>query len=162
MPMDKKRYPADWDEISNRIRFDRADGVCEQCGVAHGAEIVRSSVDPARFIVYNRHEAVYTRPDGQWIRLSEIPDEFDIVKSVTVILTVHHIGAPKDDGSPGDPHDKMDVRDCNLIALCQRCHLLADQPHHIAKRKETYALKRAARLEADAERRANLGQLSLL
>lgn len=44
-----------------------------------------------------------------------------------VILTVHHIGVEKPDGSPGDRNDKMDCRDKNLVALCQRCHLRADQ-----------------------------------
>jgi hypothetical protein len=32
MPMDKSRYPADWDAISLRIRFERAGGVCEWPG----------------------------------------------------------------------------------------------------------------------------------
>ncbi len=48
-----------------------------------------------------------------------------------VILSVHHIGVPKPDGSPGDVHDKMDCRDENLAALCQRCHFLADLPYHV-------------------------------
>lgn len=29
-PENKKRYPADWPEISKRIRFERAGGRCEQ------------------------------------------------------------------------------------------------------------------------------------
>lgn len=37
-PENKARYPKDWPEISNRIRFHRADGVCEFCERAvHGA-----------------------------------------------------------------------------------------------------------------------------
>jgi hypothetical protein len=28
----KHRYPANWKEISKRIRFERADGYCEWCG----------------------------------------------------------------------------------------------------------------------------------
>lgn len=37
-PENKKLYPANWREISNRIRFDRAGGVCEWegCGAQHG------------------------------------------------------------------------------------------------------------------------------
>lgn len=36
-PENKDRYPANWSEISNHIRFDRADGVCEFCRIAvHG------------------------------------------------------------------------------------------------------------------------------
>lgn len=38
MPVDIKRYPAEWREISNRIRFGRAGGVCEwpNCTARHG------------------------------------------------------------------------------------------------------------------------------
>lgn len=32
MPIDKARYPADWKQISKRIRFERADNKCEWCG----------------------------------------------------------------------------------------------------------------------------------
>ncbi len=38
MPFDRSRYPDDWEQISDRIRFDRAEGQCEcegQCGHAH-------------------------------------------------------------------------------------------------------------------------------
>ena len=36
MPMNRSLYPDNWEEISNRIRFERAGGVCEWCGVEHG------------------------------------------------------------------------------------------------------------------------------
>lgn len=38
MPIDRRRYPPDWPEISHRIRFERAGGVCEVpgCGAVHG------------------------------------------------------------------------------------------------------------------------------
>lgn len=36
-PENKKRYPRDWNQISQRIRFERADGRCEFCELAvHG------------------------------------------------------------------------------------------------------------------------------
>ena len=40
------------------------------------------------------------------------------------VLTVAHLGVPKPDGTPGDKHDKTDVRDENLAALCPRCHII--------------------------------------
>lgn len=52
-------------------------------------------------------------------------------------MSVHHIGATKDDGSPGDIHDKMDVRPVNLIALCSACHLARDLPGHIQNAART-------------------------
>jgi len=47
-----------------------------------------------------------------------------------VILTVAHLGVRHPDGRPGNPHDKLDVRDENLAALCQRCHLKYDRHEH--------------------------------
>jgi 5-methylcytosine-specific restriction endonuclease McrA len=35
MPHDRSRYPADWPEISKRIRFERAGNKCEWCGAAN-------------------------------------------------------------------------------------------------------------------------------
>jgi len=32
MPIDKKKYPDNWNEISSRIRFIRAQNRCEVCG----------------------------------------------------------------------------------------------------------------------------------
>ena len=36
MPMDRTLYPPDWEQISRRIRFERAKGACEECGAVHG------------------------------------------------------------------------------------------------------------------------------
>ena len=36
MPMDRSKYPDNWDEISRRIRFERARGRCEFCGAENG------------------------------------------------------------------------------------------------------------------------------
>ena len=44
-----------------------------------------------------------------------------------VVLTVAHLGVNKPDGTPGNKNDKMDCREENLAALCQRCHLNYDR-----------------------------------
>lgn len=157
MPMDKSRYPADWKAISKRIRFERAGGKCEQCGAPNGQLIIRSDIDPAYYIIWNEVDFVYTWPDGRWMKASEVPEEYDITKEryTRVWLTVHHIGIDKPDRTPGDPEDKLDNREENLAALCQRCHLEADQPLHIRNRKATWRRKRIAAIE-------DAGQLRLL
>jgi hypothetical protein len=71
-------------------------------------------------------------------------------KGRPVVLTVHHIGVPYPDGRPGNPHDKMDCRPENLVALCPRCHLKADLPSH-----------KATRQRKAEERRTAAGQLEL-
>lgn len=59
-------------------------------------------------------------------------------------MSVHHLGAPKPDGSPGDMHDKQDCRPENLLALCSACHLARDLPGHVANAARTRRAKRIA------------------
>jgi hypothetical protein len=40
-------------------------------------------------------------------------------------------------------HDPSNNRLRNLKSLCQRCHLIHDLPHHLARRRITYLLRRA-------------------
>lgn len=63
-------------------------------------------------------------------------------------------------GAPPDPrfsirvnaaHDKMDVRPCNLLALCSRCHLLCDQRGPIANAARTRRAKRIAAGQLEIE-----------
>jgi hypothetical protein len=65
-----------------------------------------------------------------------------------VVLTVAHLGVPYPDGSPGNKHNKCDLREENLAALCQRCHLNYDQEDHLAAAARTRERKRMERLEA--------------
>ena len=59
-----------------------------------------------------------------------------------VVLTVAHLGVARPDGTAGDKHDKLDVRDENLAALCQRCHLRYDIREHMANAAATRRRKR--------------------
>lgn len=130
MPMDIKRYPANWLEISKRIRFERAKHCCEWCHAPNGAWIVRYKNDEASFEICTESEAADFKGDHVFH------------KPVRVVLTVAHLGTPHTDGTPGDKHDKMDVRDENLAALCQRCHLAYDLQDHIQHRRENREAKR--------------------
>lgn len=105
MPVDLKRYPADWPIISEYVRFFRAGGRCE------------GSPD------YPNCQARHGKPHP--------------VTGSRVILTTAHLGTPWPDGTPGDKHNKMDVRLDNLAAMCQRCHLNFDLDEHIANAVRT-------------------------
>ena len=59
-----------------------------------------------------------------------------------VVLTVAHLGTPFPNGTPGDKHDKHDIRRENLAALCQKCHLQYDLQDHIAHAKQTRQRKK--------------------
>lgn len=149
MPYDRSKYPDDWEAISQRIRFERAGGKCERCGVPHGALIVRSTVDKARYIVWNADRLGYDHSDGRPIRLSEIPSEFDTSQPLKkVVLTTAHIHNP----------DPMDCRDENLMALCQRCHNHMDAKHRAQNAAQT---RRANRAKAQADTDDQTGQARL-
>jgi hypothetical protein len=40
-------------------------------------------------------------------------------------------------------HNPADNRPRNLKSLCQRCHLIHDRPHHLARRRTAYLLRRS-------------------
>jgi hypothetical protein len=146
MPMDKSRYPVNWNEIATAIK-EAAGWKCEECGAKHGDYIVRSDIDGAYFIILDMETMWFKYPDGTPV--FEYPEEYAANPTVRVKLTVHHIGVDKPDGTPGSPEDKMDCRTENLIALCPRCHLIADMPGNIPKRKFTrLEHKRQAQVEA--------------
>lgn len=143
MPMNKRDYPETWPEISRQAK-ERAGNKCQQCGLPNGATILRSVVDGARYLIL-KDDGIYYTPDGQPVRLSDMPEEFaDQERDTVVVLTVHHIGIANPDGTPGSTHNKFDCRPENLAALCQRCHLLADMATHVRRRKETMAKRKRA------------------
>lgn len=153
MPVDMKRYPPDWKQIS-KARREQAGQKCEWCGVPNHAAIVRKP-GTADYLLENFDAHVtYRWPDGRPIRLSELPEGYDYDRTTRVVLTVAHLGAPYPDGRPGNKHDKMDVRPENLAALCQRCHLLYDMDEHVQNARTTRLRKKQAAI-------ASTGQKSL-
>lgn len=101
----KPLYPSNWREISNAIRFDRAQGKCEFCGVRHGW--------------YRGQNGVVWEPS--------IVAELSLLESVNfsrIILTTAHLD-----------HDPTNNAEENLRALCQKCHLAHDLPHHLISRR---------------------------
>jgi hypothetical protein len=120
-------YPSDWPEISRRVRFERAGGICQGCGRPHGV-------------------TVRCLPDGRWFdasyhswrngrgRTARWPDlvEATQARQTRVILAAAHL-----DHNPGNNRQR------NLRSLCQRCHMIHDRPHHLAQRRITYLLRRA-------------------
>jgi hypothetical protein len=120
-------YPIDWKELSRRVRFGRAGGACELCGRPHG-EVVRCLPD-GRWFDPGRHlwRSGDGRPTG-WPELAEVTS----LRKTRVSLATAHLD-----------HDPGNNRLRNLRALCQRCHMLHDRPHHLARRWITYRQRRA-------------------
>ncbi len=127
MPMNRSEYPADWETISARIR-ERDGNRCKWCGVSNGAIGYR---------LLKTGEFVKIADSAEDVGLEADALALDGINLIRIVLTVAHLGVPKPDGTPGDKHDKMDVRDENLAALCQKCHLNFDRDDHIRHAAET-------------------------
>lgn len=135
MPMDMALYPKDWRDISLRIR-ERDGNCCKTCGVPNDAIIQRSDIDAEYYIWYNEDKDVWCYPSGEWIRMSEIPDEYQTARPVRVVLTVAHLN-----------HDTTDNSDENLAALCQLHHLRHDAKYHAVNARRTRLRKKAEALK---------------
>ena len=138
MPMDKSKYPQDWKQIALEVK-ERANWTCEECGLKHGQYIIR--VPGSKMYLTVDDDGTY-RWQGKPVRYDDLHESLWDAKEIKIVMTVHHKGVPKPDGSPGDRHDKMDCRPENLVCLCQRCHWMADIDIHVAKaqkaRKQKY------------------------
>jgi hypothetical protein len=120
-------YPSNWPQISRRVRFERAAGICQGCGRPH-------------------RMTIRCLPDGRWFdpaqntwrngrgRPAPWPDlvETAQIRHTRVALAAAHL-----DHNPGNNRQR------NLRSLCQRCHMIHDRPHHLAQRRITYLLRRA-------------------
>lgn len=111
-PENRKRYPANWKAISERIRTERAKNRCEctgDCGINHSVE--DGITGPNAPIT----QAAKDISSGRCIARNGRPHP--ITKSI-VVLTVAHLD-----------HTPENCGDDNLKAMCQRCHNRYDAPH---------------------------------
>ncbi len=137
-PSERTRYPKGWRAISDRIRFERAEGRCEcrgecgcdhigpsgdqgRCDAPHGKYILRDDEMPHLWALHS--------PCGACV--GGEPDH----KPVLVVLTCAHLD-----------HTPEHCDDDNLLAMCQRCHLRYDAPHHAAT---AHATRRAPKADRD-------------
>ena len=122
-------YPIDWPQLSAEIRFRRAGGRCESCGRPHG-------------------QIVFALPDGRWwdeidrnwrsgrgkllARQQPKAEQLMHLKPTRVSLAAAH-----------RDHDPTNNRARNLVAFCQRCHLLHDREEHKRRRRLTLLRRKA-------------------
>jgi len=118
-PENRKRYPADWPEISARVRAE-AGNRCEWCGVWNGGIIRRGRSADGRALYRYANQSAYE--DGfDAVTCQAVPDSSedtcDWARPVRVVLTVAHLD-----------HQPENCARENLVAICQRCHNTYDAP----------------------------------
>lgn len=114
-------YPADWDNISQYVRFEREKGFCQHCGRKHGDRVARL---PGKWFdsCTNQRRA----SDGSITSWPDIFEHNQIQYTVIVLATAHL------DNNPSNNSPE------NLAALCQKCHLAHDRKYHLLQSYFTY------------------------
>lgn len=130
MPINRRYrwfYPIDWPQISRVVRFERAHGRCQHCGRPHGVRI-RCLKDGRWFDEDTRSWRDGRGQPAAW------PDivEYAGVRMTRVVLAACH-----------RDHDPTNNRPGNLLALCQRCHMLHDRAEHRRRFRITILMRRA-------------------
>ncbi len=120
-------YPAHWRELSSRVRFERAEGRCQRCGRPH-LVLLRCLPDGRWF---DEQAATWRDRSGRPARWPDLMDATRF-RMTRVVLAAAHLDS-----------DPTNNRLKNLRALCQRCHMLHDRPHHLAQRWITYRRRSA-------------------
>lgn len=111
----RDKYPADWSEISWRVR-DFAGHKCEACGVRNHAWGWRDENGKFHETPRESLPRDYGRP----------PFWFGTMRIIEIVLTVAHLN-----------HDPANCELSNLKAWCQKCHLSYDAKRHASNAAAT-------------------------
>ena len=122
-------YPIDWPQLSDAIRFRRAQGRCEECARPHLQRIFH--LGDGRW--WDAETGGWR--DGQGCRLRQRLRDENLLMRVRVTKVV--LAAAHRD------HDTANNEDANLAAFCQRCHILHDRDEHQRRRWRTLFRRKA-------------------
>jgi hypothetical protein len=120
MPIDYRKYPANWfTEIRPRI-LERENHCCQKCGVQNG--LLGWRVPGGPFYTVNQFKSSHI-PSTDVTALAKVMKKKP--KPYKIVLTVAHLD-----------HLLIDHEDSNLAALCQRCHLNHDRQAVVLRRRQ--------------------------
>src|ERR1019366_5235744 len=119
------RYPKNWKEISERIRFVRAGNKCETCRVPNYSFVVRGKWNGIE-CWQDDDGTIFSAINGERLGDNYVGDLEAPVTYAKIILTVAHLD-----------HTPENCEENNLMALCQKCHNVYDREHRNETRKET-------------------------
>lgn len=139
----KKRYPRNWRKISQRVRFDRAQGRCEWCAKPHGETVLVGA------------KGCWAGPDDQWHDPfgRKIPGPMPWPNDVWWKHVIQHCGKPPQIRqsvvilqTAHLDHDPTNCDETNLAALCQFCHAEHDVQQRIWAGSITWDLRRGQKV----------------
>lgn len=163
MPFKREKYPSNWEEFSRFIRFERAQNLCERCGV-HNYSIVQRNGDEWNYFEDGNDEVfdiisgdkglAMSKEYYQW-SLENYADEFDedFPRPSLIILTVAHLDRIGDICQCEANTGKKCANAFHVLALCQRCHLLYDIERHKFNRRRSRAEQIGQQWLADWDKR---------
>lgn len=127
MPIDYKKYPANWKTEIRPAILERASNKCEQCNVPNKSIVCRGEWYGTN-VWQNDDGQMYCADTGKYIGDTYVGDVWTECKQsmVKIVLTIAHLD-----------HDVTNNDYSNLKALCQRCHLKHDAQHHKANSRAT-------------------------
>lgn len=133
MPWNRKNYPPEWETVRKRI-LARSQNRCERCAVPNHAWGWRDHL--GKFHEVNKRLLQESGCGSPPFRLACTWENGEVgeIKVIKIVLTIAHI----------DNHDPQDIREENLAALCQKCHLSHDQRHHARNASVTRWRKKSA------------------
>lgn len=144
MPVDMKKYPANWQQIRRNILL-RAGGSsadprigarCEWCGALNYSVIIREHDGSSHYAGGNLYLDTFqyatSYKDARDLANSE-NECAENGRAIVIVLTIAHI----------QDHDPQSVAHDNLAALCQRCHNRHDnrmRVQHAARKRKAKRL----------------------
>ena len=117
----RKRYSEKWETISQRIKLERAANKCERCQITNSIIIKRTTGTGWRTATEEELKQVAE------FKLLHKSKHFSTLKYfglTQIVLTVAHLN-----------HNEQDDREENLLAMCQRCHLIHDRQNNRVRSK---------------------------
>ena len=121
-------YPIDWRELSASIRFRRAKGRCEHCGLPHGKTV--QHLGDGHW--WDEERYTWRNGQGRPVARLQAVSVATATRTTRVVLATAHLD-----------HDPTNNGPRNLAALCQRYHILHDGEEHRRRRWLTYRMRRA-------------------
>lgn len=123
MPIDYKKYPANWKTKIRPDILNRANNSCEFCNIKNGILVLRGTWNNTE-CYQDLDGNIYDANTSDVIGSDYVGEVHPTNKLIKIVLTVAHLD-----------HNIENNDYSNLKALCQRCHNRHDMSHREKNRK---------------------------